>query len=296
MRRGRLAVGLAAAAAAAAAFGGLSVAAGDGDGDAPDVVVAGPQGGVGQFVVACDCSHKRASTTRSSTPGWTGMSHRHEFFGNTTTDADSTYESLLAGDTTCDQKLDTGGVLGAVAARRRGPGGRRRGSVAYYRAGPGVDPTTVQPYPPGLMMVGGHSDATDSQPLSVVAWSCGPGGARSSEPPTCADAPGRPPPLGHVPRLLGRRPPRQRRPPRPRRLQPRRPVRDEHPVPIPQLQFAVDYPPTSAGPFSLASGPIETAHADFWNAWDEDKLATRSTLCLHRDLVCGISRTDNRTF
>ena len=47
-----------------------------------------------------------ASTTRSCTPGWTGMSHRHEFFGNTTTDADSTYESLSVGDTTCAQKLD----------------------------------------------------------------------------------------------------------------------------------------------------------------------------------------------
>jgi Domain of unknown function (DUF1996) len=29
------------------------------------------------------------------------MAHSHDFFGNTTTDADSTYESLLAGGTTC---------------------------------------------------------------------------------------------------------------------------------------------------------------------------------------------------
>ena len=67
-------------------------------------------------------------------------------------------------------------------------------------------------------------------------------------------------------------------------------------MPIPQLQFAVDYAPSSAGPFSLASGPIDTAHADFWNAWDEDKLVDEVELCLHRDLVCGISHTDNRTF
>ena len=146
------------------------------------------------------------------------------------------------------------------------------------------------------MMVGGHSDATDSQPLSVVAWSCGPGGERSSEPPPCADGPAglrlwvtfpdcwdgtRLDSDDHHAHVAYSHDGQ---------------CGDEHPVPVPQLQFAVDYPPTSGGPFSLASGPIETAHADFWNAWDEDKLADEVDLCLHRDLVCGISRTDNRTF
>ena len=68
-------------------------------------MVAGPQGGVGQFVVACDWSHASFDDPIVHA-GMEGMSHRHEFFGNTTTDADSTYESLLAGDTSCAQKLD----------------------------------------------------------------------------------------------------------------------------------------------------------------------------------------------
>jgi hypothetical protein len=76
VRRGRVAVGLAAAAAAVAAFGGLSVDAGDGDGDAPDVVVAGPQGGVGQFIVACDWSHASFDDPIVHA-GMEGMSHRH---------------------------------------------------------------------------------------------------------------------------------------------------------------------------------------------------------------------------
>ena len=106
MRRGRrLAVGLAAAAVAATALGGPSASAGDGASDSPDVVVGGPQGGVGQFIVACDWSHASFDDPIVHA-GMEGMSHRHEFFGNTTTDADSTYESLLAGDTTCAQKLD----------------------------------------------------------------------------------------------------------------------------------------------------------------------------------------------
>ena len=296
MRPGRrLAVGLAAAVVAATALGGPSASAGDGDGDAPDVVVGGPQGGVGQFIVACDWSHASFDDPIVHA-GMEGMSHRHEFFGNTTTDADSTYESLLAGDTTCAQKLDRAAYWVPSLLDGEGRVVQPGGAVAYYRAGPGVDPTTVQPYPPGLMMVGGHSDATDSQPLSVVAWSCGPGGERSSEPPPCADGPAglrlwvtfpdcwdgtRLDSDDHHAHVAYSHDGR---------------CGDEHPVPIPQLQFAVDYPPTSGGPFALASGPIDTAHADFWNAWDEDKLVDEVDLCLHRDLVCGISHTDNRTF
>ena len=40
---------------------------------------------------------------------------------------------------------------------------------------------------------------------------------------------------------------------------------------------------------SLASGAITTAHADFWNVWDQDKLEGEVADCLNRDLVCGVS-------
>ena len=40
-----------------------------------------------------------------------------------------------------------------------------------------------------------------------------------------------------------------------------------HPVPIPMLQLAIDYPPVDPTVLSLASGSITTAHADFWNIW-----------------------------
>jgi hypothetical protein len=48
-----------------------------------------------------------------------------------------------------------------------------------------------------------------------------------------------------------------------------------HPVHIPQLQFAIDYPPVPAGELdalTLSSGDIHSAHADFWNTWDQHKL------------------------
>ena len=40
---------------------------------------------------------------------------------------------------------------------------------------------------------------------------------------------------------------------------------------------------------SLASGSLLTGHADFFNAWDEDKLRTEVVLCIRRGLTCGVA-------
>ena len=44
----------------------------------------------------------------------------------------------------------------------------------------------------------------------------------------------------------------------------------------------------------LSSGGLLTGHADFYNAWDVDRLAREVRNCLHRDVVCGVAsgRTD----
>ncbi len=63
-----------------------------------------------------------------------------------------------------------------------------------------------------------------------------------------------------------------------------------HPVPIPQLTLTISYPITGGGhDLRLASGDTITAHADFLNAWDEDKLAGEVEMCLHRGVVCNIT-------
>jgi hypothetical protein len=46
---------------------------------------------------------------------------------------------------------------------------------------------------------------------------------------------------------------------------------------------------------SLSSGPIVSGHADFWNAWDQRKLTTEVELCLHRELVCGVTANRHPT-
>jgi hypothetical protein len=65
---------------------------------------------------------------------------------------------------------------------------------------------------------------------------------------------------------------------------------ESHPVPVPQLALAIDYPPIDdPEALSLASGSVHTAHADFWNVWDQDKLEREVAQCINRDLVCGVS-------
>jgi hypothetical protein len=281
----------------AGAFAALAlvvVAAGCGsDGAAPaaepDRALTGPQGAVGQFVVECAYSHS-AYDDPIVHPGHEGASHRHDFFGNVATAADSTYDELLETDTTCHQRLDTASYWAPSLLDADGVPVVPVLATAYYRAGEDVDPATVEPYPPGLMMVAGDPLATAAQPTSIVAWSCGAGGLRASAPTTCRGQAG--------PRLLvtfpdcwdGEHVDSEDH---------RSHVAyshdgacdDDHPVPIPQLQFTIDYPPVPGDPaeFALASGATSTAHADFWNVWHQAKLADEVALCLHRQLVCGVS-------
>lgn len=271
--------------------GGADERADDGDARAAPVRMSptepGPQGRVPQFVVECGFSHQ-APDDPIVHPGHSGRSHLHVFFGNTTTDADSTVGDLAAGSTTCDQHLDLASYW-APALLDHGEFVEPIEAVAYYRPGVGVDPATVEPYPYGLMMLGGDQVATAPQSLDVVAWSCGTGSVRAATPPTCPggrplrmavsfpdcwdgenlDSPDH---VSHVARSAGGACPAS------------------HPVPVPQLLLTIGYPVTGGGhDLSLASGSLLTGHADFFNAWDEDKLRTEVESCIRRGLTCGVA-------
>jgi hypothetical protein len=247
---------------------------------------AGPQGRVPQFVVECGFGHA-APDDPIVHFGHPGGSHLHTFFGSTVTGASSTADDLAAGDTTCEQRLDRASYWVPALL----DGGRMvepSGSAAYYRPGVGVDPTTVEPYPFGLKMIGGDQTAAQPQSLDVVAWSCGTGSERQATPPICPQ--GRPLQLlvsfpdcwdgehldsedhvSHMARSAAGACP------------------ESHPVAVPQLLLAVRYPVTGGGhELSLASGSPLTGHADFFNAWDEHKLTTEVSACIHRRVTCGV--------
>jgi hypothetical protein len=60
-------------------------------------------------------------------------------------------------------------------------------------------------------------------------------------------------------------------------------------VPIPVLELVIDYGVVDPDGLTLSSGPVSSAHADFWNTWDQDKLETEVELCLRGQQVCGVS-------
>lgn len=253
----------------------------------PDQPVTGPQGRVGQFVVECPFSHALPDDPIVH-PNDSGASHLHAFFGNVGANADSTLASLLKDETTCEQRKDTASYW-APALLDQGQLITPEKSVAYYRAGVGIDPSAVRAFPAGLAMIAGDPAATEPQPTSVVAWSCGGGGMREELPPSCPsdrglrmdvtfpdcwdgknlDVPGH---RQHMRYSSGGSCP------------------STHPVAVPQLIFSVAYPVHGdASNLQLASGGLLTGHADFINSWDQDKLENEVELCIRRDIVCGVT-------
>lgn len=292
--RSRLWVGATTAAVALSLSAALVLAVSWRDADtvvanaAPDAPINGPQGRTPQFIASCDVSHF-AFDDPIVHPGHVGASHQHVFFGNVAVTATSRYDELLGSPTTCDQRLDTASYWTPVLLDDRGQRIDPLGAVAYYRPGLGVDHTTLVPYPPDLKMVAGDAEAVGEQPLSIVAWSCGVSAVRSVVPTSC--------PARSSLRLLvtfpdcwdGERTWSSSPGDRHVVYSSAGECPDSHPVALPQLQLAVDHPPVDPEGLSLSSGAITTGHADFWNAWDQDKLVTEVEHCLHRGITCNVS-------
>lgn len=295
--------------ALAACTGGGGANGGDSSGavrEQADPQRIGPQGRVAQFIVKCELSHT-GYIDPIVYPGEPGASHLHTFFGNADVDADPDYDRVAGADTSCEQRLDTASYWAPALLDAVGHVIEPVGMTGYYRPGFGVDPATIEPYPAGLMMVAGDALASEIQPLDVVAWSCGTSAVRKTAPPACptrstlrlwvnfpdcwdgerlrgsdveasdhthhddADQAMRAAPVDHLARSAAGTCPAS------------------HPVPIPMLQLAIDYPPVEPVELSLASGGVHTAHADFWNVWDQDKLTDEVELCLNADRVCGVT-------
>ena len=139
------------------------------------------------FVSVCKFSHRGPDDpiVKFNQPG---ASHSHDFFGNVTTAANSTFDSLRAGGTTCSRAKDTAAYW-VPTLMVDGQAVTPIGINAYYRTGR-RDPKSIQPFPSGLKIVAGNSKATGPQSARVVTFSCRgmdvPQQASSSVVPTCA--------------------------------------------------------------------------------------------------------------
>jgi hypothetical protein len=222
------------------------------------------------FSVRCDFSH-RASDDPIAHFGHPGASHSHDFFGNESTNARSTYSSMLKGGTTCTRPLDKAGYW-MPSLRWNGERINPDRAVFYYRAG-GKDHKKVKPFEGGLKMI------TDSH----IKWRCGRGNDSDRAPRQCSnnvlgvrftfpdcsngnlDSPNHMAHMAYSSRIDGE-------------------IRcpSSHPIPVPVLVMNVTFPlPTSQGPVRLSSGKPSTAHADFFNTWVQGELKRLVSHCIN---------------
>ena len=142
---------------------GLGLATGIGPADAVN------NGKVPEFIVDCPFSH-RLPDDPIMDPGRPGMSHSHDFFGNTTTNADSTLGTLVAGGTTCAEAGDTAAYW-APTVYQNGVALQPLKATVYYR-NVGSDINAIHPFPAGFRMIGGNMDTTKPLPGKMTGWAC----------------------------------------------------------------------------------------------------------------------------
>jgi hypothetical protein len=119
--------------------------------------------------------------------GEPGVGHLHDFFCNTSTDATSTYDSLMLAPDTCKQEGDKSAYWAPVHAdlnngvyERLEPFGKM---IGYYEVTPGLPQRNIKTFAPGFRLV---SRAGATGPGRVL-YRCSGGTFRSSPPDRCGN-------------------------------------------------------------------------------------------------------------
>ena len=284
--RGVAAIALGALALAVAMIVGPAALAGHmpKTGEEPGAISRADLVGV-NFIENCRYSHQ-APDDPIVFPGQPGASHQHTFVGNETTSASSTFGSLRSGATTCMRKTDTAAYW--VPALYQGTTEiLPEAATVYYRRGTLAE---VSPFPNNLRMIAGDAKATTPQSLRVTYWNCGQEGgvAPSSTVPTCPDT------RGAYLRLHIRFPEcwdgrnldsADHKNHMAYAMQSSCP--STHPFELPQITQIYRYRSRGGEGFSLASGGVYSAHADFLNAWNPGQLRKLVNDCLNALVHCG---------
>ncbi len=236
------------------------------------------------FDLRCEVSHVSFDDP-IVLPWQPGASHQHQFFGNRTVDSSPGYSRVAGGPSSCDDPDASPAYWTPTLLDGAGRRVDSIGATAFHRVRDGIEPTEVVAYPPGFTVVAGPTPPSGPE-AGTIRWACGtewvPVGEGSDEaaPPACA--------ADQVLRLWITFPDCWDG------------LRESsfgsgahvrfstgspsacpasHPVPVPQLTLAVDYPPVDPQGLSVSSGELRTLHADFWNTWDQARLERLVTEC-----------------
>ncbi len=253
-------------------------------------VVAGnpPRTQYHEFQANCHVS-RHAKDDPIVYPGRPGATHDHTFFGNTTTDASSTAQSLQAGATNCEQSGDKSAYW-TPTLFSQGKVVDPEEIIVYYKSGID-DYTAVRPFPRGLKLIAGDSKAVSPAEFTGE-WSCGntyhqkdfpaqcPSGSKliaRLKAPSCWDGVNLDSP-NHRDHMAY-------------------PVRGAcpqgHSVALPMLEFKVPYPVNGSDMrLALSSGGGYTFHEDFINVWDDGAQAALVAHCINGGRQCDESGVD----
>jgi hypothetical protein len=135
----------------------------------------------GVLEVKCSFSH-RSMDDPIVFPNQAGAAHTHDFFGNTSVNASSTYSSMIAAGTTCRENADTAGYWIPAIIGPNGPVNAAHMN-AYYRGD-----ASTKVFPADFRVIAG---ATVGTPVGgdKVFWSCGQGDSNIHSP-TMVNCPG----------------------------------------------------------------------------------------------------------
>jgi hypothetical protein len=253
------------------------------------------------WITLCPATHRRADDPIVY-PRQPGASHLHQFLGNRSVTAYSTYSSMLAGSTSCGTKADTAGYW-VPALYKNGryvspvgllADGDATRSSFYYRAD-NVSASyraahPVQSFPRNFRMIAGtaHAHSIAEQPKlgKEIYWGCSDNSTGKLKlPPNCStgaislhvgfpncwngkvtgtnDTPNVTyPSSGACPRAF--------------------------PRVLPRVIYRIEYPVgRTSGTITLSSGPSYSIHADFWNTWQQTTLNRLVSTCLRGNRDCG---------
>ena len=247
-----------------------------------------------------------------------GKSHLHQFFGNTSANARSSYASLRqSGDSTCMNPLNRSAYWIPAMLNGRGQVVRPDYAVIYYKRNPASSPDCkltakeCVPMPRGLRYVFGYDMVTHKAATGSGYFNCDGNGAQPGHYPTIVEAAKHCPigsrlgaliasPSGWVGVRLGS--------PNPRAHMAYPSSRDwgylrcpkSHPKLLPTFSLGAWYTVdgtldrTGTASWHLSSDempgmtmpPGTTFHADWFGAWDDATLATWTANCIDKLLNC----------
>ncbi len=229
--------------------------------------------------IAATCFRSHESTADAIfRPTTMPPAHLHVFFGNKTTDNDSTYASLRAGETECKQEDDKSAWWNPAVywGDQKINAGR---AVIYFQPSDNLPKEQIKLFPPGFEAI-----------ARGPKFQCGNGDFKTTPFKSCdAD--------NMKIRLTYKQ-----------CLNPNSDVVEEnlvgpvngrcpttHPKQLPEIQYDLTFPlPDSTGPITVAgtTGPHQdptTFHSDFVNAWNQDRLKE-----LIQDCIWNLNKEDRR--